>query len=88
MKNKHKNHSRKDKSRNRYEGTAWIIIMAVLLCILLPLCLLDEAGIVEVPDWIMILWLVAAVFVINQSAGALSWLYDYIHIQNRNKRDG
>lgn len=74
-----------NKPRSRYEGSGWIIIMAVLLCILLPLCILDEAGIVEVPDWIMILWLAAAVFVVNRSADPLSWLYDSIHPHKKKK---
>lgn len=38
-------YSRKGKAQKRYEGTGWIIIMAILLCILVPLCLLSEAGI-------------------------------------------
>ena len=83
---KRKNYSRKSKSRNRYEGAGWIIIMAILLCILVPLCLLSEAGI-EVPDWIMILWLVVAAFVIYKSSGPLSWMGGYIHPHKKNKRD-
>ena len=79
-------YSRKGKAQKRYEGTGWIIIMAILLCILVPLCLLSEAGI-EVPDWIMILWLVVAAFVIYKSSGPLSWMSDYIHPHKKNKRD-
>ena len=83
---KSRKYSHKGKTQNRYAGTGWIIIMAILLCILVPLCLLSEAG-AEVPDWIMILWFVAAVFVIYKSSGPLSWMVDYIHPHKKNKRD-